>query len=328
MSVILDALRRTRADSDERRASERPRTRAVPAALGFGVSASESRDGRHRSRWLAVLAGVALVVLTGIVVRGLIVPRPEPQRAVAPSTPRPASVRPSSPAPRADANVAPPSAVGSVQPTPTAERKRVVTPQNARSPKFSEFDLAVRYHNLGRFEPARDHYLGALAADEFNAEARNNLGLLYYEHQRPDEAIKQFRQATRIRPDYVKARNNLAVVLTSLGRLPEARSELRAAMQQAPGSADVLVNMALVDKAGRNPDAAMEWLNRALTFEPTHALAHYNLAVLYDEAGLSALASEHYRAFLASAMPDQGPRLEQVERRLRSLSEAPSSPSH
>ena len=57
-------------------------------------------------------------------------------------------------------------------------------------------------------------------------------------------------------------------------------------------------NLALAHKAAGKPELARETLLTALVLSPDHAPAHYNLAVLYDQAGERALAVEHYRAFL------------------------------
>jgi len=313
VSVILDALRRRRTGSGQPGTREQDRAvRPIPAGLGLNLpqAAPESRPSRAR-RWVVAVTCLALAALVVVLVKSLwwpATPRASHAPQVVTETSAPAESRtPSQAAPLAPADVAKPQA--------PASRSVPVSPR--------EFDLAVRQHSLGRFDEARTHYLAALASDEFNVEARNNLGLLYYEHQRPEEAIEQFRRATLTRPEYVKARSNLAVVLTSVGRTGEARAELRAAMDRAPRSADLCVNMALVEKADHNPDAAIDWLGRALGYEPTHTMAHYNLAVLYDESGQAALASEHYRAFVTSSRPEHGALLEQVERRLQSFSEDP-----
>jgi len=132
-----------------------------------------------------------------------------------------------------------------------------------------------------------------------------------------DEAIEEFRRAIRVNPRYIRARSNLAVVLTSAGRLAEARAELRAALAIEPRNVDLLVNMALVDKADQHPEQAMELLVRAIGDQPEHAVAHYNLAVLYEERDSLALAYDHYGAFLAHAGPEHGSLLSDVQRRVR-----------
>jgi len=118
---------------------------------------------------------------------------------------------------------------------------------------------------------------------------------------------------------YTKARNNLAVVLTGAGRLAEARAELRAALDVEPRSADLLVNMALVEKADQHAEQAVELLIRALTTSPRHAAAHYNVAVLYEERDSLALAVDHYNAFLKYAGPEHGTLLSDVQRRVRAI---------
>jgi Tfp pilus assembly protein PilF len=187
------------------------------------------------------------------------------------------------------------------------------TPTNRAA---SQFALAVRYQNLGDYDAALKQYRGVLAADRFNVAAHNNLGLLYYRRGLAQEAIEQFQRAIAIKPEYVKARSNLAVVLLDAGRLAEARAELRAAMTGEPRSADLIVNLALVENADRHRDEAIELLVRAIGYQPTHAMAHYNVAVLYDEQSAFALAYDHYTQFLKYGGPEQGDLLAAVQRRL------------
>jgi Flp pilus assembly protein TadD len=184
---------------------------------------------------------------------------------------------------------------------------------------INHFELAVRYHNLGNYDEALKHYLAVLAADEFNVEARNNLGLLYHRRGQTAEAIDQFRRAIAINPQYVTARSNLAVVLMDAGRLAEARAELRAATTIEPRNADLIVNMALVEKADQHRDLAIELLIRAIGYQPTHGMAHYNVAVLYEEQSALARAYDHYTEFLKYAGPERGELLSDVQRRLQIL---------
>ena len=49
---------------------------------------------------------------------------------------------------------------------------------------------------------------------------------------------------------------------------------------------------------GRTAEARSNLLRRALTVDPRSAGSHYNLALVSDETGDVATATEHYRAFL------------------------------
>jgi hypothetical protein len=269
--------------------------------------------------------------------------RPTPPAPAAPPSPPPVQPMPSSPIPVGGvvASTTPPSTAAArtprtqgrrsgpapdprrpaQRPEPSAERPepRAQSPEpRPESPDegVNHFELAVRYHNLGNYDEALKHYLAVLAADEFNVEARNNLGLLYHRRGLTPDAIDQFRRAMAINPRYLKARSNLAVVLMQSGRLAEARAELRAAMSIEPRNVDLLVNMALVEKADQHRDLAIELLVRAIGYQPTHGVAHYNVAVLYEEQSALALAYDHYSKFLEYAGPEHGELLSEVQRRL------------
>lgn len=380
MSVILDALRRSRksAPSGTVPPPAASASRPIPAGLGLAGStptpASGLRPGRTRLLGLGALLVIGLGVWAAIRVSQLLVtnyappaqsaasfpstrgtPTPAPAQPVVPApVPPPSAVTSGAPmtAPTAPADAAPidtapidgvprtrlssqrrapaagtriPNAAAPVTTPGPANPERPIPDPGTQSPRpnaqgphdgVNHFELAVRHHNLGNYEEALKHYLAVLEADEFNVEARNNLGLLYHRRGLSREAIDQFRRAIAINPQYVKARSNLAVVLMDAGRLAEARAELRAAMTIEPRNADLIVNQALVEKADQHRELAIELLVRAIGYQPTHGMAHYNVAVLYEEQSALALAYDHYTDFLKYAGPEQGELLSDVQRRL------------
>jgi tetratricopeptide (TPR) repeat protein len=82
---------------------------------------------------------------------------------------------------------------------------------------------------------------------------------------------------------------------------------------------DVLVNMALVEKTDRLPQQAQELLLRAVGIQPTHAVAHYNLGLLYEEAGNRGQAADEYGEFLKYAGPEHGALLSDVRDKIDAL---------
>jgi Flp pilus assembly protein TadD len=246
-------------------------------------------------------------------------PEREPPATRGNRSERPASsvvLRSAAPQPRAQS---PEPRTQSPEPKAQSPEANAQSSEPAAADDVNHFELAVRYHNLGNYEEALKHYLAVLASDEFNVEARNNLGLLFHRRGQTPEAIDQFRRAIAINPQYVRARSNLAVVLMDAGRLAEARAELRAAMTLEPRNADLIVNMALVEKTEQHRDQAIELLVRAIGYQPTHSMAHYNVAVLYEEQSALALAYDHYTEFLKYAGPEHGELLSDVQRRLLML---------
>ena len=322
--MILDALRRSRKGATRSGSATDPGARPrVPAGLGLGAFSapvSGSRPARPRLLGIALLLVIGLGAWAAIRVSQSLITnyaapaqssRSSPSAGNAPPAPTagtPTQAPNQAPDQTPKPQSSPPTIV--LRSAPGAER-RVPGP-----PEANPFYLAVRYYNLGDYDAALKQYRAVLAADQFNVEAHNNLGLLYHRRGSPKEAIEQFRRAIAINAEYVKARSNLAVVLMEAGRLAEARAELRAAMTVEPRNPDVIVNLALVENADRHREEAIELLVRAIGYQPTHAMAHYNLAVLYDEKSTLALAYDHYTQFLKYASPEQGELLAAVQQRL------------
>jgi protein O-GlcNAc transferase len=67
-----------------------------------------------------------------------------------------------------------------------------------------------------------------------SAGAHNSLGNLFKEQGRHEEALTCFRQALRLRPDFVDAFNNLGVALKDQGQISEALNCYRRALHSQP----------------------------------------------------------------------------------------------
>ena len=79
----------------------------------------------------------------------------------------------------------------------------------------------------------------AIAVTDKNWLALNNLGDTYYRLGQPDKALGYFREALRIRPDYVDALHNLGVCHQALGQQAEAIPYLEKTAQLDPGYRDL-----------------------------------------------------------------------------------------
>lgn len=104
-------------------------------------------------------------------------------------------------------------------------------------------------------------------AIELNPEAAGayiNLGTIYYNSQRLDEAERCYRAAIQIDPQYSLAFFNLGNVFDERGNLQEARQHYEQALRLTPNYGD----------------------------------AHYNLALVYDKLAQRGKAVHHWRAYL------------------------------
>lgn len=237
---------------------------------------------------------------------------------------------PPSPEPRA-ADPAPQTSEprATVIPRPSPLEPRTVLSSGTRnaepgtSPTESDLALALYYHRLGDFEKALQHYRALISRNELDAQAHNNLGLLYQQKNLLDESARELQRALVIDPKNAGTHNNYGVTLLKQGRPDEALIEFGAAVDLAPRSVDALINTALARRDLGQPDLAKETLLRALAIEPKNPSAHYNLAQLYDRTREAARAVEHYRSFLAFAGADHASRTAAVRARIEELTRQP-----
>lgn len=111
---------------------------------------------------------------------------------------------------------------------------------------------------------AIEAYMKAIEYNPQAAGAYINLGTIYYNMRRLDDAEKCYQAAIAIDPQYALALFNLANVYDEQGKLAEARRLYETAVQVAPSYGD----------------------------------AHYNLALVYEKLGLRSKAIPHWRTYL------------------------------
>jgi tetratricopeptide (TPR) repeat protein len=87
----------------------------------------------------------------------------------------------------------------------------------------------------------------------------------------PEEAVPEYREALRLKPDYFSAHLNLGVALRSLKRFDEAIEEYRAALRLNPNNADAHHNLGNALRARGAPgdlDKAIEQQREAVRLAP------------------------------------------------------------
>lgn len=348
MSLILDALRRKRAGREAGGGYEDTARRdSVLSTLGY------PRQRRDRPAFATPLMFGGVAVAAGLVGLSLLafLPASSPlatppahtaaaqpgaaplgssaplgvvdqTRAARPEASRGAAVEPAArTAPAAVASSRPPST-----PIPAARRAEA-SAQEAPAlpvapparPQQDHFGLAIYYQRVGDFDNALAQYRTLLEQNDGSAEVHNNVGLLYQGRDQLNDAIKEFRRAIVINPKYTKAHNNLGVALMRSGQPETAEAEFRVALAADPRNVESMVNLALVHRSAGRVAEARDLLLRAVAIDPRNAGSHYNLAVAADQAADTAVAIEHYRAFLRLGAVGQTDLPARVRARLTAL---------
>ncbi len=117
--------------------------------------------------------------------------------------------------------------------------------------------------------------------DKDNAQARLLRGLIYAEQGQRREAIGEFEQALRLRPDLVEARIHLAQHLLQTGNAAGAAPLLEGALRYDPGH--VVAHLYLADAyrlLGKTAEAQREF-SWVLAADPGLVEVHYDLGLLY-----------------------------------------------
>jgi Tfp pilus assembly protein PilF len=187
------------------------------------------------------------------------------------------------------------------------------------TPPVNDLELALYYHRTGDYEKALQRYRALLERNELNAQAHNNLGLLYQQRNLLQESARELQRAVVLEPRNAGTRNNYGVTLLMLGQVDRAAAEFQTAVWLEPQNLDALINLSLVQRRTGQLDTAKETLLHVLNVAPQNAPAHYNLAQLYDDTNERARAVEHYRLFLDNAGADHADRAALVRARIAAL---------
>ena len=138
----------------------------------------------------------------------------------------------------------------------------------------------------GRSGEAIAEFAEALRLKPDYPEAHNNLGGVYLKSPgRSADAAREFGEALRLRPDYPEAHNNLGNALENEpGRLDDAIAQYEQALKANPGFAEAHCNLgsALLRKAARAGDAGVQF-EEALRLDPNSAEAHNGLGCALEQ---------------------------------------------
>jgi len=140
----------------------------------------------------------------------------------------------------------------------------------------------------------------ALAVDERNATAHNNLGFALEARGDTDRAMEHFRRALELRPAYLTARVELGNLLLAKGQVDEAAAQYTAAVSIDPMSVPALTNLGKAFLEQGRVDEAIQLQERALAVDPTYTTAELNLGLAFVRQGRIADARARFEHVVAA----------------------------
>lgn len=168
------------------------------------------------------------------------------------------------------------------------------------NPDYTEslLSLSITLNDLGRYDEAKTAYLKASATVTRPGEAPTQgnlfrgkianlhaeLGRLYMALGQSEEAIREYRKALLVAPDFPDLRLKLAVALREAGRLEEGLQEVERALSVRPGAISALTQRGiLLYLMGRKEMARKAWED-ALYKDPLNKLVQLYLNTLDRES--------------------------------------------
>jgi len=139
----------------------------------------------------------------------------------------------------------------------------------------------------------------ALAVTRNNDVAENNLGIVFLQQGKVDEAISLLQSAVDLRPDNSPAHENLAKALLQKGQVADALIHYRKILELQPDNIEVhnIVGTVLTQQ-GRVGEGIEEW-QKVLAIQPDNGNAMSNLAWVFATSPNQSLRDGHKAVELA-----------------------------
>jgi tetratricopeptide (TPR) repeat protein len=145
------------------------------------------------------------------------------------------------------------------------------------------YERAVALEAEGNYPAALALLWEASGLAPRDAEIQNRLGEALERIGALEAAVDAYRRAVSERPAFRKASNNLILALVKVGKGAEAVERAQALVAQAPDDPERTFTLGLA-QSEQDAAAAIEAFRRVLQLAPSHALAHYNLALVLRRA--------------------------------------------
>jgi len=127
----------------------------------------------------------------------------------------------------------------------------------------------------------------------------NNLGIGYLDQLQYPDAIHAFKEVVKLRPDYVDGHTNLGLTNFEWEKYADAKTDLEKALALSPVNPRALYYMALVERQGAHADEEVADLIRVVAMYPQSRDARRELGISYYQRDENGLALEQFKALQA-----------------------------
>jgi len=138
-------------------------------------------------------------------------------------------------------------------------------------------------HARGAVKEAEKAWKKVLELEPENAEAWNNLGVLYRKYGDKEKALAAFQEAENKAPDRPDIPYNIGNLYKSNGDLDKAVTYYNRAIQVDPDYAPAFNNLGTLYESKKERDKALEVFRRGLSADSGDASLRFNMGLVYQE---------------------------------------------
>jgi len=159
------------------------------------------------------------------------------------------------------------------------------------------------------------------------AVVHNTLGLVELKKKNISPAIKQFKEAVGLNPNFAEARMNLASLSLNNRDYLTAEENFKAVLKLQPKNFEASIGLGVALRGNKKIEEAETQYNSAKGLDPSQGASYFNLGLLYQEykdGQKPALqkAQEYYRQFLGHASGGTSQSLvKEAEKRIKDIDE-------
>lgn len=207
--------------------------------------------------------------------------------------------------------------IGEEKFTQAIEELKIATqllPQNAQAWNH----LGLAYYGAGQTDDAIRSYQQAIALDRNLAATRFNLGLLYLEQNRNQDAISELTTFTALQPNSTEGWLRLATAQIRIRRFDDAEKTFVRVQKLDSKNPEMLDGMGVIQLQRKRPRDAFNYFEAALQQNPRFAPALLNEAIVLQQyLNNRPAALQKYEAYLA--LKPSNPNIEAIQETARRL---------
>ncbi|HVP37454.1 MAG TPA: tetratricopeptide repeat protein, partial [Terriglobales bacterium] len=179
-----------------------------------------------------------------------------------------------------------------------AEYKEAMAQLNKAFPEDSLVREAENNKDHGNYVRATELLEKAIEINPSFYWAYNDLGVIYLNQGKTDQALDEFEKVVRLNPYSFIFHVNMGRAFLAKGEQQKALTEFNKARRLGCNLPDVFYDMARIYSNLGETEKAIKTYDQVLRIKPDYAPAHYGLGLTYSQMGLKEKAIEEFELFL------------------------------